>query len=288
MNIINLLKSLVLSIIVSVGIKLIYNVESIYVLAGINLLVFVISKIILDIEEKNSKNELNRIEETTNTKIDEIISSISLLDNNIKNIVKNDILESIKDGNEKLYHINKDLFNQGKELVVLKDLSIDIKKELIEINKSSKYIYEIGNMLNKELEQIKKINENLQNQINQEENIREEIRNSIKCINVQIDKLMDINNILKLIEEKNTDILNEIGNEVEEIKDVKYEIDSLRSSINNSINESIESHKNILNKYDVIQKSFTKEIAQITSITNNTVDLLNDSYKVLNEVCTSI
>lgn len=288
MNIINLLKSLVLSIIVSVGIKLIYNVESIYVLGGINLLVFVISKIILDIEEKNSKNELNRIEETTNTKIDEIISSISLLDNNIKNIVKNDILESIKDGNEKLYHINKDLFNQGKELVVLKDLSIDIKKELIEINKSSKYIYEIGNMLNKELEQIKKINENLQNQINQEENIREEIRNSIKCINVQIDKLMDINNILKLIEEKNTDILNEIGNEVEEIKDVKYEIDSLRSSINNSINESIESHKNILNKYDVIQKSFTKEIAQITSITNNTVDLLNDSYKVLNEVCTSI
>lgn len=288
MNIINLLKSLVLSIIVSVGIKLIYNVESIYVLAGINLLVFVISKIILDIEEKNSKNELNRIEETTNTKIDEIISSISLLDNNIKNIVKNDILESIKDGNEKLYHINKDLFNQGKELVVLKDLSIDIKKELIEINKSSKYIYEIGNMLNKELEQIKKINENLQNQINQEENIREEIRNSIKCINVQIDKLMDINNILKLIEEKNTDILNEIGNEVEEIKDVKYEIDSLRSSINNSINKSIESHNIILNKYDVIQKSFTKEIAQITSITNNTVDLLNDSYKVLNEVCTSI
>lgn len=288
MNIINLLKSLVLSIIVSVGIKLIYNVESIYVLGGINLLVFVISKIILDIEEKNSKNELNRIEETTNTKIDEIISSISLLDNNIKNIVKNDILESIKDGNEKLYHINKDLFNQGKELVVLKDLSIDIKKELIEISKSSKYIYEIGNMLNKELEQIKKNNENLQNQINQEENIREEIRNSIKCINVQIDKLMDINNILKLIEEKNTDILNEIGNEVEEIKDVKYEIDSLRSSINNSINESIESHKNILNKYDVIQKSFTKEIAQITSITNNTVDLLNDSYKVLNEVCTSI
>lgn len=288
MNIINLLKSLVLSIIVSVGIKLIYNVESIYVLGGINLLVFVISKMILDIEEKNSKNELNRIEETTNTKIDEIISSISLLDNNIKNIVKNDILESIKDGNEKLYHINKDLFNQGKELVVLKDLSIDIKKELIEISKSSKYIYEIGNMLNKELEQIKKNNENLQNQINQEENIREEIRNSIKCINVQIDKLMDINNILKLIEEKNTDILNEIGNEVEEIKDVKYEIDSLRSSINNSINESIESHKNILNKYDVIQKSFTKEIAQITSITNNTVDLLNDSYKVLNEVCTSI
>lgn len=269
MNKVNILKSLVISILISVGIKLTYGVENIYILGSINLSFFILSNIILNIENKNTKNELNRIEELTNNRINEMETNIVL---------------AINSSNEKLSTINKELCNQGKELMSLKDSSIYIKEELNEINNkfsiSNEKLDDIKSIIKNQINYFDKINENLEKQIDSEENIKEDIKIIINSANVQIDKLMDINKVLKSLEEKNNDILDELGNEIEVIKDIKYGIDD-------TIHESIEKQQEILDKYDTIQKAFAKEVANIRSETNHTVDLLNDSYKVLNEICST-
>ena len=76
MNKVNILKSLVISILISVGIKLTYGVENIYILGSINLSFFILSNIILNIENKDTKNELKRIEELTNNRINEMETNI--------------------------------------------------------------------------------------------------------------------------------------------------------------------------------------------------------------------
>lgn len=280
MNKVNILKSLVISILISVGIKLTYGVENIYILGSINLSFFILSNIILNIENKDTKNELKRIEELTNNRINEMETNIVL---------------AINSSNEKLSTINKELCNQGKELMSLKDSSIFIKEELNEINNKfsiwNEKLDDIKSIIKNQINYFDKINENLEKQIDNEENMKEDIKIIINSANVQIDKLMDINKVLKSLEEKNNDILDELENEIEEIRDIKEEIDNTKSSINKTIQksteESIKKQQEILDKYDIIQKAFVKEVANITLKTNHTVDLLNDSYKVLNEICST-
>lgn len=271
-----ILKSAVIGMITTSAIKLTYNIDDIFLLIGINIVFISGSFVILNINNKKKKEELEEHEQKNSLYQQELLATLK--DNEyIINALKQENEESIKQTNllkEILNEIkNRELFSEILKAVMDKDIDKAILREVS----------------NRELD--KKILDVLNDKsIIEDMNLKLEKVDNLITINDKLCELELLQDIFKVV--KNKEDLKDINDSIENFERiVGRKLDETKSLIKSGNEELIDEvgtlsdiTKENIEEYSKINDSILEKTIHLGKINEHNINLLRDSYKVLNAI----
>lgn len=307
------IKSVLIGFIVTACISLIYPIDQVNVLAGINVALIIAAFIAFFIDyKKNLEKENNNL--IFNEEIKQILKDNSVLyeilkqlkdrkeldtiSQELKNraelntIIENlkvlelnskkeqiEVLEVIRDRKE-LEAIIKELRDRKELEVITKELKN--RKELEDITRELKNRSELNELI-KETKDFKNLSEKLKDEILIELKNKEKEEEIIRLINkgIKTIKANDGENIVEILE----DLIKEVSQKLDDNKKTRESLINRNfDSIIDVVEKVSENAEQQLNEYKETTETVTKQLDGVVKESGVNVKLIKDSYSILNSL----